>query len=404
MNIVYILIGVVIGLIAAYLLRIFKTKTAQQLASELFTASEVQRHAESQALADRLKAEVVGLSNEALDRNSDRFLALAGERLASEARDILGQRETMMLEFDSKRGLIDQRLGAIADRFTADLLSVQATVKTLENDRRQALGQVTERLDNAGQVITQLTTVTTSLREALRSTKQRGQWGERMAEDVLRAAGFIDGINYMKQSTLVDGVRPDFTFLLPKDRTVNMDVKFPMDNYLRMQEAATEIEQARFKKDFLKDVRLRMKEITSKTYIDAGTCDYVIMFIPNESLLAFIQSEDPQLLDDAVRQHVVMCAPYTLFAVLAVIRQAVDQFAMEKTTSEIIALIGAFHKQWAAFVEQMDRVGKRIEDTNKEFEALSGVRRRQLEKPLGKIEDLRAERQLPAAEDVAIGA
>lgn len=398
-------IGFALGLAVAFALRLVQARTAQQLAQELFTASEQQRVAENQALADRLKAEFGGLAGEALSKNTEQFLALARERLNAEqlagAKEIAGTREAIALDLDSKRSLIDQRLGTISDALAAQLGEVITMVQRLEGDRRHALGEVTERLNNAGEVISKLTAVTSSLREAIGSTRTRGQWGERMAEDVLRAAGFIEGVNYSKQATLIEGTRPDFTFLLPKERTLNMDVKFPLDNYLRMLDAQNDMDRVRFKKDFLKDVRARMKEVTTRAYIDPqqGTCDYALLFIPNESIYQFVHAEDAELLDAALRAQVVFCSPITLFAVLAVIRVAVDQFAMEKTSNEIVALIGAFHKQWGMFTESLERVGKRIEDAGREYETCAGTRRRMLERPLKKIEELRSQQQLPVVDE-----
>ena len=66
----------------------------------------------------------------------------------------------------------------------------------------------------------------------------RGQWGERIAEDVLRLSGFLEGVNYLRQHTLTDsGGRPDYTFLMPNGLVMHMDVKFPLDNYLRFLDA-----------------------------------------------------------------------------------------------------------------------------------------------------------------------
>jgi DNA recombination protein RmuC len=391
-TLIALVIGFALGLAAAFALRLVQARTADTLARELFEKSETLRQNEIQAVLNQVKQSFGGLSLEALGKNTEQFLALAAEKLSTE-------REAGVRELDGKKGLIDQRLGVLAESMTAELGKVTTLVQSLENDRRQAFGEVSERIKSTGEHILQLAAVTGSLREALSSTKARGQWGERMAEDVLRAAGFIDGVNYLKQSTLVDGTRPDFTFLLPKDRTLNMDVKFPLDNYLRLLEATSEIEQARLKRAFLADVRARMKEITTRAYVDpaTGTCDYVLLFIPNEGIYSFIHDADPDLLDAGLRNRVVFCSPITLFAVLAVIRLAVDQFAMEKTSNEVLALIGSFHKQWSLLVEQIERVGKRIEDASKEFEVLNGVRRRQIERPLRKIEDLRRQRGIPEA-------
>ena len=108
---------------------------------------------------------------------------------------------------------------------------------------------------------------TQSLREALANSKTRGQWGERMAEDVLRLAGFIENVNYRKQTAVEgDTGRPDFTFDLPKGHVLYMDVKFPLTSYLRYLEAGTDAERQAHLKRFLRDVRLRVKELAKRDY------------------------------------------------------------------------------------------------------------------------------------------
>ena len=234
----------------------------------------------------------------------------------------------------------------------------------------------------------------------LSSSQKRGDWGQRMAEDVLRLAGFIENVNYLKQKTIEGvGTRPDFTFLLPKDLKLHMDVKFPLDNYLRFLEAEAEGEKDKFLNDFLRDVRARIKELTTRDYIDAesNTVDCVLLFIPNEQVYAFIHEHDSSILDEGIKKKVVSCSPITLFPVLAVIRQAVDNFALERTSNEIQSLFGAFKKQWDEFASKFDLLGQKIEGVMKEYEALTTTRKRQLERPLNKIEDLRKQRGLPVA-------
>jgi DNA recombination protein RmuC len=188
---------------------------------------------------------------------------------------------------------------------------------------------------------------------------------------------------------------------LPRDLKLNMDVKFPLDNYMKFLEAPSELEKTKYCNDFLRDVKARIKEVTTREYInpEQNTVDYVLLFIPNEQIYSFIHEQDNSILDNGIKNRVVLCSPVTLFAVLAVIRQAVDNFALEQTSNEILSLLGAFKKQWDAFIKKLDLLGKRIEDTQKEYESLMSTRRRQLERPLNRIEDIRAERHLPPAPD-----
>lgn len=384
---VSLVIGFVLGLGAALLLRLIQGKTARRLAQELFQESEEQRKASIDAILENMKATFGNLSLNALSKSTEEFLKLAKARLALE-------RETSLKELDSKKGLIDQQL----HQMTSKLEDVSSLMKELEKDREKKFGELTSHLNTATQQTTVLMQTTSQLREVLASTKARGQWGERMAEDVLRLAGFIENVNYLKQKAIEGaGSRPDFTFILPKDLQLNMDVKFPLDNYVRFLEAGVESEKTRFRNDFLRDVKARIKEVTTKEYInpEQNTVDYVLLFIPNEQIYSFIHNEDSSILDEALKSRVIFCSPITLFAVLAVIRQAVDNFALEKTSNEILSLLGVFKKQWDEFTGKLEVLGKRIEDVQKEYELLTTTRRRQLERPLHKIDDLRTQRGLP---------
>jgi DNA recombination protein RmuC len=161
------------------------------------------------------------------------------------------------------------------------------------------------------------------------------------------------------------------------------------------------VEKTQYRNDFLRDVRNRMKAVTTRDSInpEQRTLDYVLLFIPNEHLYAFIHEQDPSLLDAGMRSRVVLCSPLTLFAILGVIRRAIDNFTLEQTSAEILSLLGAFNKQWVAFRDKLLLVGKRIDEAGKEYEALTTTRRRQLEKPLRRIEELRARRRAPSTDE-----
>ncbi len=384
-------IGFGFGLLAAFLLRLIQGKTAKELAEELFRESEAQRKANIDSIIENIKASFGNLSLDALSKSTEEFLKLAKTRLESE-------REIGLKELDSKKGLIDQQL----QQMTSKLEDVSNLMKELEKDRVKKFGELASQLNTASQQTAALMQTSNLLREALAGTKTRGQWGERMAEDVLRLAGFIENVNYLKQKA-IDGTgsRPDFTFLLPENLKLNMDVKFPLNNYSKFLETDLESEKVRFRNDFLRDVKARIKEVTTKEYInpEQNTVDYVLLFIPNEQIYSFIHEQDSSILDEGLRNRVIFCSPITLFAVLAVIRQAVDNFSLEKTSNEILSLLGLFKKQWDEFLKKLELLGKRIDDTQKEYESLSTTRRRQLERPLNRLDDLRTQMQLPISDD-----
>jgi len=375
--------GIAIGLMVAFVLRIQQARQVREL-EKFLSEAEVQRQAGIAAVVDNVKGT---LSLEVLPKWTDEFLKLAKARLDTE-------REASSKELDSKKGLIDQQLQAM----TVQIEQVSRLITGLEKEGVEKFGKLSGSLQLNFEQNQSIMQTANSLRQALSSTKARGQWGERMAEDVLRLAGFIENVNYEKQKRIeFSGKIPDFTFFLPQELKLNMDVKFPLDNYLRYQEATSDSDKSRHLSDFLRDVRGRVKEVATREYINPAqnTVDYVLLFIPNEQVYAFIHEQDRKILDDALSNKVVFCSPLTLYAILAVIRQAVDNFALEKTAHQMLLLYGDFQKQWTKFVDGMDRLGERIRTTQKEYDDITGTRRRQLDRVLDKIGDLRTQTGLP---------
>jgi DNA recombination protein RmuC len=296
----------------------------------------------------------------------------------------------------------DARLEQVERRVRDELGRVGDLVTQLGQHHAASIRGVQATLAAHAETTAALATTTQSLREALASPKARGQWGERMAEDVLRLAGFIEHVNYEKQ-TAVTGARalPDYTFPLPKGHVLYMDVKFPLAAYLRYLDAGTEAERSAHRDTFLRDVRLRVRELAAREYAHQGTrpsVDYVLLFLPNETLSAFIHEHDPGLVDDALGQKVVLCSPLTLFAMLGIIRQAFDNFMVEQTSEEILAVLGAFEQQWQKFAGSLDAVGRRIDSAQKAYDDLAGTRKRALERPLARLSSLRTDRGIAADE------
>jgi len=251
-------LGLFLGLTVALILRLVKTNTPKEIAEELFRQSESQLNATTNAIVESLKSSFGNLSLNALSQATEEFIKLANAKLTTE-------RELTAKELEAKKSLIDQQL----QRITSELENASKLMEGLEKDRVQKFGELSSQLKTASDQTQALAKTTNALREALASSKARGQWGERMAEDVLRLAGFVENVNYQKQKTIEGvGTRPDFIFLLPRNLKLNMDVKFPLDNYLRLLQAASDVEQGQFRVAFLKDVRTKIKEVSSRTYIN----------------------------------------------------------------------------------------------------------------------------------------
>ena len=316
------------------------------------------------------------------------------EQLTARQREQLGAKEE----------LIGNRLDEVKREVRCELDRLGDKVGELGRSNAERFGRFDESLRTHAEVAATLADSTRTLREALSSPQMRGQWGERMAEDVLRLAGFVENVNYRKQAQVDGGTgRPDYTFELPKGHVLYMDVKFPLTAYLRYLDAGTDAERAAHLKRFLTDVRQRVKELAVRDYAgESGSqaVDYVLLFLPNEQLTGFIYEHDPALLDNAMQQRVVLCSPLTLFAFMGVIRQAFDNFMIEQTSDEILQLLGTFSTQWNKYTSSLDKVRRQFDTVGRSFDELVGPRRRQLSKPLEELDQLRRRRGLAGPDEL----
>ncbi|MGH2854500.1 MAG: DNA recombination protein RmuC [Solirubrobacteraceae bacterium] len=315
-----------------------------------------------------------------------------------------------VLEQETGRG--EEQLKARQTEIDQGLVEVRkelGTLRELMRDVDKKRGESLVKLETVTRESKQQTELLRSetgrLNEVLSGSQTRGQWGERMAEDVLRVAGFIEGVQYRKQQQTAGGVsRPDFTFDVQGQR-LNMDVKTPMTQYQRYLTGSSEQECEAAAKAFKHDVRARIKEVTTRDYIDpeGGTLDYMLIFIPNEQVYGFIHENDPELLDEALQRKVVLCSPLTLFAILAVIRQASENFKLAQQTNEILRALGGFNKQWGMFKDQMDKVDRALESSRRAYAELMDTRTRQLDRQVERVDDLRLTAGLNGSEDTTAG-
>jgi DNA recombination protein RmuC len=348
-------------------------------------------------LSDTFKA----LSLDALTKNTEEFKRYADDFIKLAEEKLKTQTVESRKDLDGKKELIDQNIEVIGKT----LAEVQRKIEEVGKASGEKITEVATLIKKHEEVTFQLKDTTERLGHALASSKKRGEWGERMAEDIIRLIGMVEGINYMKQKTLDSSAgRPDYTFFLPNDLKINMDVKFPVDNYINYLNAESDHDRKRYREELLKNTKVMMKQLTTRDYINPAenTVDYVIMFIPNEQVYSFINEADRTIMDEALKQKVILCSPFTLYAVLAVVRQAIENFNLERTASEILNLLSEFSKQWNAYKEKFRIMGERLDAAKKEYDILVTTRGNMLEKPLKKIEEIRKQKAMDFDEKIKL--
>ena len=373
MNALSLLLGIVIGLICG-----------AGLVSIVFLLSKKKSDEDIQHVKEELEKTFKALSFDVANQSSEQLLRLAKETLDAKTSE-------SSADLDNKKKLIDQSLSTLSKEMQERMEKVQKLMTEINQNVPEKYGQVSQAISSIAQQSENLRKTTDSLRIALSGTQQRGQWGERIADDIIRHIGLIEGIHYLKQHQ-IDGSksRPDFTFLLPENLKINMDVKFPGSKYLEYYQAADDGQREAAKKSFLTAVRARIKEVTTREYINSNdnTLDYVLVFIPNEQVYAFIYECDSEILDEALKQKVVLCSPLTLYAMLALIRQAIDNFNLRKSSNEIQSLLAGFSGQWKKFIDCMADLGKKIDSAKNEYDDMVGKRQKMLDTQVKKIDQL----------------
>lgn len=339
---------------------------------------------------DGKQAEVLGKFRTDFTRNAEETLKNAQHTLLTVAEERL-KRETAenVGELDTRKQLIDQRLD-----------EVNATLEKVRGLMQEFDGKQDSRMSGLDAQIRLLTQTTTGLERALKDNRARGQLGEQIAESILDLCGLILDVHYRKQQSIeADNgkVRPDFTFMLPNGLKLNMDSKFPLDNYLEYLHAESETEGNVLKERFLKnDVRARIKEVTSKEYINVkqNTLDYVLLFIPSEPVYRFMLDEDANLFAEALQKKVVLCSPLTLYSIVQVIHQAARNFRVEQNAQEILSVLTEFTKQWQMFADELDKMGDQLDRAQDQYRKLSGVRTDKLQKQMDRTSALSAAAEL----------
>ncbi len=280
---------------------------------------------------------------------------------------------------------------ATAERMGATLTSFKDQAESLDNRLNEfdrTVGDLrSESADQSGRIDTELQRIgreAGKLNAILANPNARGAWGERTAEDVLRAAGFQEGVNYTKKMTQPGGEEPDYTFHMPNGLWLHMDVKSPITNYTKVIEAPDERKRKKARTDFVRNVDVMVREVRGYADLE-NSIDVVLMLIPNEGVYAFVHEADRRAVDRALRHRVVLCSPLTLFSVLAIIRRAVENFQLEKRSGEIQRCLADFREEWATFTDHLDKTSSQFKTFKKSWDELIGTRRDELQDPVDRI-------------------
>jgi DNA recombination protein RmuC len=338
--------------------------TAAQLAAE--------REAALALAQERLKAAFDSLATQSLKTNNELFLGLA--------RESLGQQQLAAGHALEAR---EKAIEALVKPLREALDKTSEQIAAIEKERGSMFAALRQQIASVNEGQTALQRETRNLVNALRRPEVRGQWGEITLRRLIELAGMTEHCDFSEQPQVQgeDGnLRPDLVVHMPDQRELVVDVKTPLDAYLEAVEAPTdEIRNAALKRH-AQIVAERVRALSSKAYWEQfkRSPDFVVLFIPGDQFLAAALNERPNLLEEAIRQGIVLATPSSFVALLKAVAYGWRQLSLAENAETIRALGEDLYKRAATFAGHMAKLGRNLGTSVEAYNSAVGSLERQL--------------------------
>jgi DNA recombination protein RmuC len=278
------------------------------------------------------------------------------------------------------------------------LRRVDSQLTALDRERAEASGRLEQHLRMLSASSERLRDETGALVTALRRPNVRGQWGQMQLRRVVELAGLVNHCDFSEQTQLGDGraagqaghLRPDIVVRLPGGKEVPVDAKAPLQALLDAYEAHDEDARANFMHDHARLLRRHVRVLADKSYWDqmSGAPDFVVMFLPGEHLYAAAYEADPELVEDAMAQRVLIATPTTLLALLHSVSYGWQQERVADSAREISELGRELHRRLTRLSGLMTTLGKRLGSTVTAFNEAVGSYEARVMPAARRFEDL----------------
>lgn len=317
----------------------------------------------------------------------NKVFGMSAAKIAAQSKQILqSEKETIQTDLENKQQVIEKLIKQVQE----DLQQRGRDLQTLEKERTKQFSQVTTAIDEHRKLTDELKVSTKQLASVLSNNQQRGEWGERIIEDLLQSNGLVEGVHYTRQAQLgTSTLRPDITLLLPNKRTVPVDVKFPYSEIQKMSQAETKAAKNNHLKQFSVDLKQKVTKVAQ--YIDPShdTLDYAILFVPNEMIFSFINQKFPAIVDEAMKKRVMIVSPFTFLIVARTVMESYRNFMIGDKLKEVVKYIDEFVVEWGKFKGKFEKYGRSLSTLQSDYEDLTGTRMRQMDRKIEKVESYR---------------
>jgi DNA recombination protein RmuC len=387
------LAGLGLGLLIQYLIgRSTRVRLESEIAiRDAQIQNEEQRATEREAAMNSaqhsLAAAFSELAHESLAKNSATFLQLAGQKLEV-------HQEKAKAELGERQKAVETLIQPIREA----LDKTNQQINEIEKTRKEAYGSITSQLTAMHTGQESLRSETSKLVSSLRQPNVRGRWGELTLKRLAELAGMVERCDFAEQVHVKNdsdnsASRPDMVVHLPEDGQLVVDVKTPLDAYLDAVAATDEESRKQYLIKHARSMADHVKKLASKAYFDQfeHSPEFVILFVPGDQFLSAALDVRPDLLDEALRNKVLLVTPTSLVALLKVVAYGWMQFKLAENAEEIRDLAVEMHGRLGKFTGHLAAVGKKLDASVKSYNDAIGSLETRVMPNLRKIKELGAD-------------
>ena len=280
------------------------------------------------------------------------------------------------------------------------LQKVDVKLGDAERERLEAYARLTEKVSALG-------STADTLSRALRTPAVRGRWGEMQLRRVVEIAGMLRRCDFDEQPALPGDngrLRPDLIVHLPGGTQIVVDAKTPLEAFLDAQEAVDDESRVARLQAHARQVREHMDRLGSKAYWEplAGAPEFVVMFLPGETLFSAALQHDLGLIEHGLRQRVLLASPITLIALLTTVAHSWRQEAITENFREVAALGRELYDRLATFAGHLNEVRKRLDGAVQSYNQAAGSLEARVLVTARRLKDLKVTTadDLPTAESI----
>ena len=364
-----ILIGLLAGLLlGAIALVVIRSKSTDEVAPPASSPSGL-NEAELLVLKSVIRDEVTQATQSAMQANSDgteKFFVAQAATLEEKTKSLLTPAETILKALDER-----------VEKLT-----------TSYNTHQGKVSRLTEEMMG-------MNTAANKMVQAMHSPVSRGKWGENTLRNIIETAGMLPYSDFTEQTSgEVEGriLRPDVVINLPNQGSLAVDAKAPefAEAYEKMIATESIEEQQLLLADHIKSMRAHVKTLSLKEYWNQfdRSPEFVVMFVPLESMLSDALKADPTLVDDAMRSRVLIASPMNLLALLLAAHRGGQDFRVQEDAKKIGDLTKELYKRFSTLFDYVRKTGKGIQQSTTNYNNLIGALESRVLPTLRKLDDL----------------